>query len=87
MPRRPHDPTWTDDVVEALRQLGERKHLSEIYAKTAQVRTDAGRQLNNSYPRTISRTLQERCPRCRTKQRGDQLFEMHGNGVWSLYTK
>ncbi len=84
MPRRPHDPTWTDDVLEAMRQLGRPHHLRDIYQRTAEVRVAAGRPLNPTYKRTISRTLQQRCPRCRTQQRGDQLFEMHGNGIWSL---
>jgi hypothetical protein len=78
-------PTWTDDVVEALSQLGGGPvSLEFIYERTAQIRRTQGRALNNTFESTIRRTLQERCPDCETVQRGPPLFRRYGDGVWGL---
>jgi len=78
-------PTWTDDVVEALTQLGEGPvHLDAIYERTAQVRKASGRDLNNTFESTIRRTLQQRCHDCITPQRGPPLFRRYGDGLWGL---
>jgi hypothetical protein len=77
--------TWTDDVVEALTQLGPgATPLDIIYERTAQIRRSEGRALNNTFENTIRRTHQERCEDCITKQRGPPLFRRYGGGKWGL---
>src|SRR3982074_3661083 len=78
-------PTWTDDVFEALTQLGGGPvHLDAIYERTAQLRRASGRRLNSTFENTIRRTLQERCEECLTDQRGSPLFRKYGDGLWGL---
>ncbi|MFZ5480579.1 MAG: hypothetical protein ACOZNI_27700, partial [Myxococcota bacterium] len=49
---------WETSVLEALRRLGGRAHLSDLYGEVARLRRKRGLALSATYEATIRRTLQ-----------------------------
>jgi len=81
------DGTWRDDVFEALRQLGGRASLDQIYQEVERIR----REMQRSVPRTLDaivrRTLEENSSDSDSFKGGPDLFIMpvgRGAGVWAL---
>jgi hypothetical protein len=80
------DGTWRDDVREALRQLGGRASLYQIYDKVEAIRKAAGRSVPRTLDATVRRTLEDHSSDSEN-YRGADLFTMpegRGAGVWAL---
>ena len=77
---------WCDDVRDALKALGGRAHLNEIYNKVREIRRNAGRSLPKSLEEVVRKELE-----IRSSDSEAFLFEDwfsmpdgKGSGMWAL---
>ncbi|NEU96027.1 DUF262 domain-containing protein [Bradyrhizobium uaiense] len=81
------DTTWRGDVCTALRNLGGRASLQNIYEQVRLVRATAGRSLPQSLEAIVRRTLEESCRETDSFKDQEDLFVMpsgKGAGIWAL---
>jgi len=81
------DGTWRDDVREALRRLGGRASLQDIYKEIEEIRRAAGRSIPRTLEAVVRRTLEENCQGTESYKGNHNLFDMpdgKGAGVWAL---
>jgi hypothetical protein len=78
--------TWVDDVLEALRQLGGKAHLSEIYNRVRTIRRNAGRTLPKHFESVVHTRLEDHCSEAYFRARRNIFFmpEGKGAGVWAI---
>ena len=74
---------WVEDVVQALRQLGGRASLGEIYKSVREIREAEGRGITKQYEATIRRTIEDHSSDS-DNFRSVDLFEKLGRGTWAL---
>jgi len=80
--------TWKEDIIEALKNLGGKAHLSEIYKEVERIRGQDN--LNPTWDRTVQRELETNSSDSeafKKDRKGDDIFyrvEGKGKGVWGL---
>ena len=77
-------PTWREDTVQALKNLGGVAHLSEIHKEVEKLRKG---KLNNTWTQTVQRELETYSSDSEAFGGGKDIFYMaegKGKGVWGL---
>ena len=77
--------TWKEDIVQALKNLGGKAHLSAIYKEVERIR--GKNNLNPTWDRTVQRELESHSSDSDAYLKKDDLFYMaegKGKGVWGL---
>lgn len=79
--------TWHDDVRLALKDLGGKASLHEIYKRVKTIRRESGRSLPATLEAVIRRTLEDHSADSDNYRGGQDIFQMpegKGAGVWAL---
>jgi hypothetical protein len=78
--------TWLDDVLEALRQLGGKAHLHDIYNTVRTIRRNSYRTLPKTLENQVRKTLEDHCSEAYFRARRNIFFmpEGKGVGVWAI---
>jgi len=77
-------PTWREDTIQALKNLGGVAHLSEIHKEVEKLRKG---KLNNTWTQTVQRELETYSSDSEAFGGGKDIFYMaegKGKGVWGL---
>ena len=77
-------PTWREDTIQALKNLGGVAHLSEIHKEVEKLRKG---KLNNIWTQTVQRELETYSSDSDAYGGGKDIFYMaegKGKGVWGL---
>ena len=77
--------TWKEDIVQALKNLGGKAHLSAIYKEVERIRGKDN--LNPTWDRTVQRELESHSSDSDAYLKKEDLFYMaegKGKGVWGL---
>ena len=77
-------PTWREDTIQALKNLGGVAHLSEIHKEVENLRKG---KLNNTWTQTVQRELETYSSDSEAYGGGKDIFYMaegKGKGVWGL---
>ena len=77
-------PTWREDTIQALKNLGGVAHLSEIHKEVEKLRKG---KLNNTWTQTVQRELETYSSDSQAYGGGKDIFYMaegKGKGVWGL---
>jgi hypothetical protein len=74
---------WVDDIVTALRRLGGKGTLDEIYRTTKDIRQSGGRSVPRTFDAVVRRTLEDHSSDS-ANHRAEDLFQIMGRGVWAL---
>ena len=75
-------PTWRDEIIRALQNLGGKAHLSKIYDEVEQITT-------KSIPRTLIAVIRDTLQKhssdsVKFVDTGSDDFISYGDGVWGL---
>ena len=77
-------PTWREDTIQALKNLGGVAHLSEIHKEVEKLRKG---KLNNTWTQTVQRELETYSSDSEAFGGGKDIFYMaegKGKGIWGL---
>jgi Mn-dependent DtxR family transcriptional regulator len=75
--------SWKDEVVDALRALGGRASLSDIYSY---IERNTSRKLADTWRATVRHTLQIYSSDTETYKGGEDIFQRLDKGSWALRT-
>ncbi len=75
---------WKEEITSALRALGGKARLTEIYEKVRESRLAADGELPDSWQAVIRHTLQAYSSDCESYLGKEDVFALLHKGVWSL---